>query len=247
MATDKKDRPESKAKLPPEPHPSGTYDHSDQAVQRPAVGVQQEFPDRRPAKDYRYDSSLAPELCWDENAERDLAESAGLLNRDRAGGSSHRGEAPRCSPRNQVWAGTGEPFDLPAPSAWRDSNPSPSPSSTGRARPSGPGYGCPPFPSSSTSACPPRRSSAPWRPTRPVGTTGDLFGDPGLDISDQLDSYEHLGPWNNRLILGDSLQVMNSLLEYEGLGGQVQMIYMDPPLWGEISAPTFSPSCASAT
>ena len=31
------------------------------------------------------------------------------------------------------------------------------------------------------------------------------------------------------MILGDSLQVMNSLLEYEGLGGQVQMIYIDPP------------------
>ncbi len=33
----------------------------------------------------------------------------------------------------------------------------------------------------------------------------------------------------NRLILGDSLVVMNSLLRYEGMGGQVQMIYMDPP------------------
>ena len=33
----------------------------------------------------------------------------------------------------------------------------------------------------------------------------------------------------NRLILGDSLVVMNSLLNYEGLGGQVQMIYIDPP------------------
>jgi adenine-specific DNA-methyltransferase len=62
-----------------------------------------------------------------------------------------------------------------------------------------------------------------------LGTTGDLFGDPHLDVTDQLDAYEHLGPWSNRLVLGDSLQVMNSLLEYEGLGGQVQMIYMDPP------------------
>ena len=33
----------------------------------------------------------------------------------------------------------------------------------------------------------------------------------------------------NRMILGDSLVVMNSLLQYEGMGGQVQMIYMDPP------------------
>jgi hypothetical protein len=50
MATDKQGRPDSKANLPPEPHPSGTYDHGDQAVQPPAVGVQQEFPDRRPAR-----------------------------------------------------------------------------------------------------------------------------------------------------------------------------------------------------
>ena len=42
-------------------------------------------------------------------------------------------------------------------------------------------------------------------------------------------AYEHLNGWQNRLILGDSLQVMNSLLEYEGLGGQVQMVYMDLP------------------
>ena len=35
--------------------------------------------------------------------------------------------------------------------------------------------------------------------------------------------------WVNRLILGDSLVVMNSLLRFEGLGGQVQMIYIDPP------------------
>jgi adenine-specific DNA-methyltransferase len=64
---------------------------------------------------------------------------------------------------------------------------------------------------------------------RAAGTTMDLFGDPELDISDKLDAYEHKGPWTNRLIQGDSLQVMNSLLEYEGMGGQVQMIYMDPP------------------
>ncbi len=57
----------------------------------------------------------------------------------------------------------------------------------------------------------------------------DLFGATDLDIADKLDAYEFTGPWANRLILGDSLQVMNSLLEYEGMGGQVQMIYFDPP------------------
>ena len=56
-----------------------------------------------------------------------------------------------------------------------------------------------------------------------------LFADPQLPLHQQLEAYEHRGGWVNRLILGDSLVVMNSLLHYERLGGQVQMIYIDPP------------------
>src|SRR5207245_5205227 len=57
-----------------------------------------------------------------------------------------------------------------------------------------------------------------------------LFGDPQHSITDQvLKAYEYPDKWVNRMILGDSLVVMNSFLHYEGLGGQVQMIYMDPP------------------
>ena len=44
-----------------------------------------------------------------------------------------------------------------------------------------------------------------------------------------IDFYEHEHSWSNRLVAGDSLLVMNSLLEKEGLAGQVQMIYIDPP------------------
>ena len=58
----------------------------------------------------------------------------------------------------------------------------------------------------------------------------DLFGDPQHPISDQLlRAYEYRDKWVNRMILGDSLVVMSSLLHYEGLAGQVQTIYMDPP------------------
>ena len=58
----------------------------------------------------------------------------------------------------------------------------------------------------------------------------DLFGDPQRPVTDQLlKAYEYRDKWVNRMILGDSLVVMNSLLHYEGLGGQVQMIYFDPP------------------
>ena len=44
-----------------------------------------------------------------------------------------------------------------------------------------------------------------------------------------IEFYRHRHNWTNRLIAGDSLLVMNSLIEKEGLGRQVQMVYMDPP------------------
>lgn len=46
---------------------------------------------------------------------------------------------------------------------------------------------------------------------------------------DKTEFYQHEGHWANRLILGDSLQVMAGLAEREGLRGQVQCIYVDPP------------------
>jgi len=58
----------------------------------------------------------------------------------------------------------------------------------------------------------------------------DLFSDfNGIEWEDLVDFYQHEQHWSNRLILGDSLLVMNSLAEKEGLKGRVQMIYMDPP------------------
>ena len=59
----------------------------------------------------------------------------------------------------------------------------------------------------------------------------DLFADfNGLpDSADKTDFYQHDAHWSNRMILGDSLQVMASLAEREGLRGQVQCIYFDPP------------------
>lgn len=50
-----------------------------------------------------------------------------------------------------------------------------------------------------------------------------------LPLRDAVDFYKHSHGWSNRLIAGDSLLVMNSLLEKEGMAGQVQMVYIDPP------------------
>ena len=64
-----------------------------------------------------------------------------------------------------------------------------------------------------------------------VPETPDLFGDfNGLpDANAAAEFYQHQANWTNRMILGDSLSVMASLAEREGLRGKVQCIYLDPP------------------
>ncbi|WP_322994359.1 site-specific DNA-methyltransferase [Castellaniella sp.] len=58
-----------------------------------------------------------------------------------------------------------------------------------------------------------------------------LFDAPfeNLPLRDAIDFYRHERGWANRLISGDSLLVMNSLLQKESMAGRVQMIYIDPP------------------
>jgi len=57
----------------------------------------------------------------------------------------------------------------------------------------------------------------------------DLFADPQQPYKQAIQFYKHDVDWANRLILGDSVQVMSSLARRENLAGKVQMIYMDPP------------------
>jgi hypothetical protein len=64
-----------------------------------------------------------------------------------------------------------------------------------------------------------------------AGAQPDLFADfNGIPAGvDRTEFYQHDQNWSNRMILGDSLQVMASLAEREGLRGKVQCIYLDPP------------------
>lgn len=70
--------------------------------------------------------------------------------------------------------------------------------------------------------------------------TRDLFADPQFDYHQAVQFYRHEMDWSNRLILGDSLQVMASLAQREDLAGKVQMIYVDPP-YGVKFASNFQP------
>jgi adenine-specific DNA-methyltransferase len=200
------------------------YEHADEAVQRPDVGLQQEFMKaRKPPKQYRYDSSLDPALSWDENPGREQAEwLLGLIERCAGEGEAAVFAEEQTSADGRIrvgslksavamlktlsrpfldWAGKAERAEIRVPTL-------------------------PLFVHErhSTKAIIDGLASH-----QAKGRNLDLFGDAQLDLTDKLRAYEHRGPWVNRMILGDSLTVMNSLLEYEGLGGSVQMIYIDPP------------------
>jgi adenine-specific DNA-methyltransferase len=55
------------------------------------------------------------------------------------------------------------------------------------------------------------------------------FTEENPPLREAIEFYKHRHSWSNRMIAGDSLLVMNSLIEKEGMAGKVQMIYIDPP------------------
>jgi adenine-specific DNA-methyltransferase len=167
--------------------------------------VQSQFKSRKPPRQYRYDSSLSPSLEWDERPARVEGEAliAGILDANSLEEAKAKAEQLKVMSRPFLnWAGKAErqAFEVPTLPLFVHE----------------------------------RLSTKAILETVKVHAkdkqiTLDLFGDPKRPLHEQLRAYEHRDHWVNRMILGDSLVVMNSLLEYEGLGGQVQMIYMDPP------------------
>jgi len=199
------------------------YRHLIDAIQRPDAGVQDQFQARKPPRTYRYDSSLDPSLSWDEQRERELGEwLLGLVMRVakeseaivfgeaqewKGGGVRVTSLADAVRTLQQIskpflnWAGKAERHEIRVPTS-------------------------PLFVHERHST---KAILDGIRHRKARGQTLDLFGDAGMDIRENLEAYEHKGPWQNRMILGDSLSVMNSLLEFEGMAGQMQMIYIDPP------------------
>lgn len=213
-----------------------SYAHPEaNALLRPDVGTQAQFRKKKPPAKYHYDASLAPALDWDEqNPVREKAEAklATLKNRieklsaivgtenedgdgmsqedlatvraELAAAKDDSADLKTLSKPFLNWAGKAErlSFDVPT---------------------------LPLFVHERLSASAILETLKGHTRDRQVDMF-DLFGESHLSIRDRLlKAYEHRDGWVNRLILGDSLVVMNSLLRYEGLGGQVQTIYMDPP------------------
>ncbi len=214
-----------------------TYRHpTAESLMRPEVGTQAQFRKKKPPVTYRYDSSLSPALEWDgQNPAReqgealiaklyDVTASLAELQAKIKGAESEKERAKIQAEIDKAqaavssiadglkalgksflnWAGKSErlSFDVPTLPLFVHER-------------------------LSTKAIIETLSS--HKIDKQVDMFS-LFGDPQHSITDQiLKAYEYKDKWVNRLVLGDSLVVMNSLVHYEGLGGQVQMIYMDPP------------------
>ncbi|MCY4611008.1 MAG: site-specific DNA-methyltransferase [Gammaproteobacteria bacterium] len=192
----------------PKPPPRD-YRHGDKkALLRPEGGSQDMFPSskKKGPKSYRYDSSLAPTLAWDEAQARSEGERliGEIIDSDSLNEARRAAEKLKNMSRPFLdWAGKAEREKISVPTL-------------------------PLFVHERLSTEAVLKTLK--RHKRDRQQTLDLFGEGEKSIGEKIrGAYEHMNGWQNRLILGDSLQIMNSLLEYENMGGQVQMVYMDPP------------------
>jgi adenine-specific DNA-methyltransferase len=218
------------------------YQHPEsETLLRPDVGTQAQFRKKKPPKTYHYDSSLAPELRWDsqnsarEEGEQRLATVTDQLSEIRKK-LSHAAiqkliaENPDLS-NEAVLRLVADNLDE-ADEALRELKAMSDPFLNWAGKAERLSFDVPTLPLFVHE----RLSTKAILETL-KGHTRDrqtdmfqLFGDPQHSVTDQiLGAYEHTDKWVNRMILGDSLVVMNSLLHYEFLAEQVQMIYIDPP------------------
>ena len=203
------------------------------ALLRPDVGTQAQFRKKKKPAIYRYDPSLSPALDWDgQNPARERAEATIAALQERIArlaakfGEGDRGDIADSDldvARKELAAARAEVDELQALSK-------PFLNWAGKAeRLSFEVPTLPLFVHERLSTAAIVETLKGHKRDRQTDMF-DLFGESDLPIHDRLlKAYEHRDGWVNRLVLGDSLVVMNSLLHYEGLGGQVQTIYMDPP------------------
>jgi len=206
------------------------YQHTVETPMRPEVGMQAQFRKKKAPKKYRYDDSLDPALSWDgQNSARDLGEwllakiteasklaaphlfaqpqqfvgAAGEVLLSVCGLEDAVAELRKLGKPFLDWSGKAERLSMDVPTL-------------------------PLFVHErlSTKAI---LETLKGHVRKGVDEQIGLFGDKRQPIAQKLRPYEHAEKWENRMILGDSLVVMNSLLEYEGMGSKVQMVYIDPP------------------
>jgi adenine-specific DNA-methyltransferase len=232
---------------------TASYQHPEaKAVIRPEAGAQTRFKKKKPAATWRYDSSLAPELQWDDGhpareqgeahiariqaavaqMQATLAELQARLEGATATPPGPELQALLADARARVAQLQAEPvLSAQAAAAALQALSRPFLNWAGKAEHLS--FEVPTLPlfiheRLSTQAI--LDSVAGQRRVQQADWISDFFGHPERTLPEQLmKAYEHPNGWQNRMVLGDSLVVMNSLLHFENLGGQVQMIYIDPP------------------
>jgi adenine-specific DNA-methyltransferase len=201
--------PRGKRRTPAAPPRPENYQHAEATqLLKPEVGTQPLFRKKKEPATYRYDSSLSPALDWDTNPAREQGEA--LIRRIQQAQTLEEAKtaAAQLTAMSKPflnWAGKAERLSFNVPTL-------------------------PLFVHERLSTRAIIETLKAYKRDKQEDFLSGLFGNPSLPVTDQiLRAYEHREPWQNRMILGDSLVVMNSLLRFENLGGQVQMIYVDPP------------------
>lgn len=199
----------SKPKKSPPVREAANYSHPEADLPlRPEIGTQAQFRKHKPAQRYRFDSSLSPALDWDgQNSTREQGEE--LVRQILDAGSLPDAKAAAVKLKALTkpflnWSGKAERLSFDTPTL-------------------------PLFVHERLSTQAIITTLTGHKKDKHMSMF-DLFSDPQRSVAEQvLKAYEHRDQWVNRMVLGDALVVMNSLLHYEGMGGQVQTIYMDPP------------------
>ncbi len=189
-----------------------SYRHGDKRKNNPQVGLVNEANDpEQPKTTWRYDPHIDPALAFDvDRAQIEKLIDDALASGDEARMRAALEELKRASSPYLNWAGKAErtSFDIDPVSLHVHERIDPM---------------------SILAAVSKRIKDA------KVGNKGSF--QPGLfeaafenlPLREAVDFYKHERGWANRLIAGDSLLVMNSLLQKESMAGQVQMMYIDPP------------------
>ncbi len=208
------------------------YRHSEaESLMRPEIGTQTRFKKKLPPAKFRYDDSLAPVMEWDgQNAARDKGEwLLGLIEEASALPAPHL-FVPARELKDSQGAVVATVTGLRDAVAQLKAMSKPFLNWSGKAERTS--FDVPSLPlfiheRLSTKAI---LETLKGHKRDKQMDMFNLFGDPEHSGTEQiLRAYEYQDKWVNRMMLGDSLVVMNSLLKYEQMGGQVQMIYMDPP------------------
>jgi len=189
------------------------YTHDDKKrMNNPPVGIAEYDVDEGKKRTYSFDPHLDPELQWNANTKLEKLLDDALASGDPETMKAALQEIKRMNQPHLLWAGKAEGLSFEVPTTSIHIHES----------------------------IKPHKIIASVLKKYSNALDGQIEGQQSMFEAETpaermrrkreaIEFYQHGVNWTNRLIAGDSLVVMNSLLEKEGMAGQVQMVYIDPP------------------